>query len=66
MAKGIELNSEDDGQGGQCRLVNIEGVSTLVGFHAWVDNRVQTDGGAANIDWYKRARGKQSTQAGGV
>ncbi len=52
MAKGIELNSEAHGLGGQCRLVNMEGVSVLVGFHTWVDNRVQIDSGAADIDWY--------------
>jgi hypothetical protein len=32
MAKGIELNSEVRGLGGQCCLVNMEGVSMLVGF----------------------------------
>jgi hypothetical protein len=43
MAKGIELNSEVDGLGGQCRLVNMESVSALGGFHTWVDNRVQIE-----------------------
>jgi hypothetical protein len=61
MAKGIELNLEVDGLRGHCRLVNMEGMSALVGFHTWVDNRIQIDGGAADIDWYKHARGKQST-----
>jgi hypothetical protein len=65
MAKGIELNLEVDALGGQCHLVNMEGVSTLMGFHTWVNNRVQIGGGEADIDWYKRARGKRSTQAGG-
>ncbi len=66
MAKGIELNLEVNGLGGQCRLVIMEGMSMLVGFHTWVDNRVQIDGGVTDIDWYKCARGKRSTQAGGV
>ncbi len=66
MAKGIELNSEVYGPGGQCRLVNMEGVSVLVGFHTWVDNRVQIDDGAANIDWYECTRGKRSTHAGHI
>jgi hypothetical protein len=61
MAKGIELNSEVDGLGGQCRLIYMEGVSTLVGFHTWVDDRLQIDGGAVGIDWYERMRGKRST-----
>ncbi len=64
--KGIELNLEVHGLGGQCRLVNMEGVSMLVGFHIWVDNRVHIDDGAVDIDWYKCTRGKRSTQAGGV
>ncbi len=66
MAKGIKLNSEVNGLGGQCCLVNMEGVSMLMGFHTWVDNRVQIDSGAANIDCYEHAMGKRSTQAGGV
>jgi hypothetical protein len=66
MAMGIELNLEVDGLGGQCCLVNMEGVSVLVGFYTWVKNRVQIDGGSADIDWYKHARGKRSTQAGGI
>jgi hypothetical protein len=66
MAKGVELSLEIDGLGGQCRLVNVEGVSMHTGFHTWVDDRVQIDSGAADIDWCKRARGKRSTQASGV
>jgi hypothetical protein len=66
MAKGIEVNSEVDGLLRECCLVNMEGMSAFVGFHTWIDNWVQIDGGAANIDWYERARGKWSTQAGGV
>jgi hypothetical protein len=66
MVEGVKLNSEVNGLGGQSRLVHMEGVSTLVGFHTWVNDRVQIDGEAADIDWYKRARGKRSTQAGGV
>jgi hypothetical protein len=66
MAKGVELNLDVNDLGGQCHLVIMEGMSVLVGFHTWVDDRVQIDSGAANIDWYEHARGKWSTQAGGV
>jgi hypothetical protein len=66
MAKGIKLNSKVNGLGGKCRIVNMEGVSTFMGFHTWVNNRVQIDNGAANIEWYEHVRGKQSTQAGSV
>ncbi len=66
IAKGVKLNLEVNSLGAQCRLVNMEDLSALVGFHTWVDDRVHIDGGAADIDWYKCARGKQSTQAGGV
>ncbi len=52
MAKGVELNVEVNGLGGQCHLVNVESMSARVGFHTWVNDRVQIDGGAANIDWY--------------
>ncbi len=34
----------------------------LMGFHTWVNDRVQIDGGAADIDWYECVRGKPSTQ----
>ena len=43
MAKGVKLNLEVDGLGGQCRLVNMESVSALGGFHTGVDNRVQIE-----------------------
>jgi hypothetical protein len=42
-AKGVKLNSEVSGLGGQCRLVNMKGLSMLVGFHSWVDDRVQIE-----------------------
>ncbi len=44
MAKGVKLNLEVDGLGGQCCLVNMEGMSALMGFHTWVNDRVQIDG----------------------
>jgi hypothetical protein len=62
MAKGVELNLEVDGLGGQYSLVDMKGLSMLVGLHTCLDDRVQIDGGVADIDWYEHARGKQKTE----
>jgi hypothetical protein len=66
MVKGVKLNLEVDGLGRLFRLVIVEGMSMLMGFHTWFDDRVQIDGGSANIDCYECVRGKLSTRAGSV
>ena len=50
MVKGVELNLKVDVLGRQSRLVNVEGLGTLVRCHALVNDRVQADLGLDNID----------------
>ena len=50
-AKSVEHHTTIDARGGECSLVDLEGVGMLRQLHCRVDGRVKLDGHLVNLDW---------------
>jgi len=50
-AESVEHHTTIDARGGECSLVDLEGVGMLRRLHCQVNGRVKLDGHLVNLDW---------------